>query len=80
MGCRMKSLLAPAAFLVMSIAGTWATAEEARPISPAQLQKIIKSRRRHRRQGGIPAADGARPGNFGRPEPEASRHCRRDRR
>ena len=41
MECRMKRLLV-AAFLVMSIAGTWATAEEARPISPAQLQKILK--------------------------------------
>ena len=41
MGYRMKRLLA-AAFLMMSIAATWAAAEEARPISPAQLQKILK--------------------------------------
>jgi hypothetical protein len=37
----MKRLLV-AAILAMSMAGTWAAAEEARPISPAQLQKILK--------------------------------------
>jgi hypothetical protein len=30
------------AILTMSLAGTWAAAEEARPISAAQLQKILK--------------------------------------
>ena len=37
----MKKLLV-AFVLVMSMASTWAAAEEARPISPAQLQKILK--------------------------------------
>ena len=43
----MKRLLV-AAILAMTMAGTWAiaatwaAAEEARPISPAQLQKILK--------------------------------------
>ena len=37
----MKRLLV-AAILVASMAGTWAAAEEARPLSPAQLQKILK--------------------------------------
>ena len=37
----MKRLLV-AAILAMSMAGTWAAAEEARPSSPAQLQKILK--------------------------------------
>jgi hypothetical protein len=37
----MKRLLV-AVGLAMAIAGTWAAAEEARPISPAQLQKILK--------------------------------------
>ena len=47
MRARMKRLLV-AAVVVMSIAAswaiaaTWAAAEEARPISPAQLQKILK--------------------------------------
>jgi hypothetical protein len=37
----MKRLLV-AAVLVVSMAGTWVAAEEARPISAAQLQKILK--------------------------------------
>jgi hypothetical protein len=37
----MKRLLV-AAFLVVSVAGTWGAADEARPISSAQLQKILK--------------------------------------
>ena len=37
----MKRLLV-AVGLMMSIAGTWVAAEEARPISAAQLQKILK--------------------------------------
>ena len=37
----MKRLLV-AAILVVSMAGTWAAADEARPISSAQLQKILK--------------------------------------
>jgi hypothetical protein len=41
MRARMKRLLA-AAVMAMSIAGTWAAAEEARPLSPTQMQKILK--------------------------------------
>ena len=41
MRARMKRLLV-AAILAMSMAGTWAAAEEARPISPVQLEKILK--------------------------------------
>jgi len=41
MRARMKRLLV-AVVLVMSTLSTWATAEEARPISAAQLQKILK--------------------------------------
>jgi hypothetical protein len=41
MRARMKRLLV-AAVLTMSIAGTWAAADETRPLSPAQLQKILK--------------------------------------
>jgi hypothetical protein len=41
MRARMKSLLV-AVVLVLSTLSTWATAEEARPISAAQLQKILK--------------------------------------
>jgi hypothetical protein len=37
----MKRLLI-AALVTMLTAGTWASAEEAAPISPAQLQKILK--------------------------------------
>jgi hypothetical protein len=37
----MKRLLV-AAVLMISTVSTWAAAEEARPISPAQLQKILK--------------------------------------